>query len=352
MRAARRLAACRWLPLLAAGLLLGACGRPAPDADEAGDDAPPAAAAAPSVNTALSPPVPAPALIRVAVTGPGATQKLRTYIDCFNDLDERTRGSVTQYFLSFDANGLGAGRPVPVAPSGLDAGALVACRKRFDQVAAQTPRMERLDAAGADYIARLTALASPLNDAATYYRQQDYRDDDFAKGRVLHPQLLAAFQAFIRASRTLADAVELEEQEALPAQLARLEKKEGRKAAYWNLAIALEAQRTVRVIAGERFDPDAAKQQLDAFERVAADAMAYMDAHPRERPPSWNIVAEYTDSLRRAGKARVRRVRDAAPYTEGERGLIESGSARHVAGTPHQVMQAYNGLVGMVNTAI
>ncbi len=334
------------LPFAVAGVLLAACGERdsgAADADEAGAAPRPAAAA----GTSLAPPVPAPRLIRVP-----AVPKLRVYIDCYNDLDERARNALTAYFLSVDPEGLGAGRPVPSAPGAIDVRDLLDCRTRTERAAAQAPRMEPLDGAAADYLRQLTALTAPLNETATYYRQQDYKDDDFAKGRALHPRLLNAYQAFVRASRAFAAGIDAEEAREMPAQLAQIEKKQGRKAAYWNLALALEAQQAMRMLAADSVDADAARQRIDGFERVAADAMAYMDANPRERPVSWNIVHEYTEAFRRATKARMRRVRDNTPYTPGEQELIRTGSAVHVAGTAHQVMQAYNGLVGMVNSGV
>ena len=53
------------------------------------------------------------------------------------------------------------------------------------------------------YISALEHIA-PLNaQAHTYYDQENYKDDAFAQGKELHPQLVSAYETFAAASATL-----------------------------------------------------------------------------------------------------------------------------------------------------
>ncbi len=45
-------------------------------------------------------------------------------------------------------------------------------------------------------------------EADDYYPQEDYKDDKMAKGRALHPRLIAAWDAFASADKALRGGVE------------------------------------------------------------------------------------------------------------------------------------------------
>ena len=68
-----------------------------------------------------------------------------------------------------------------------------------------TPRSKPLPSAYADAVASSSRCSRRPYD---YYNQEDYKDDKMAKGRALHPRLIAAWNAFASADKALRTGVE------------------------------------------------------------------------------------------------------------------------------------------------
>ena len=68
-----------------------------------------------------------------------------------------------------------------------------------------TPRSKPPPSAYAEAVSKLEPL---LKEADDYYSQQDYKDDKMAKGKALHPRLVAAWNAFESADQKLRNGVE------------------------------------------------------------------------------------------------------------------------------------------------
>ena len=54
----------------------------------------------------------------------------------------------------------------------------------------------------------MSKLEPLLKEADDYYKQEDYKDDRMAKGKALHPRLIAAWDAFASADKALRNGVE------------------------------------------------------------------------------------------------------------------------------------------------
>lgn len=55
------------------------------------------------------------------------------------------------------------------------------------------PRLEQFDAAVQDLVPKLKNLIDVMNDAHSYYNQKDYLDDNFAKGKEYHTQIVSLY---------------------------------------------------------------------------------------------------------------------------------------------------------------
>ncbi len=302
------------------------------------------APAAPSASRSADAPSAAPAQA-------DASAKLNGYIDCFNQLDgsaERTIARYSSWVKDMKVGPTGKERVVYGLYS-MNSDAVTKCRTTFAQAAAMKPAMATLDAAGKAYIEALSALDKAVAEAYPYYDRENYKDDKFAKGKELHTLLAASFDAFSHASTAFSQALETENDAVLEAQLAEVEKTEGRKATYFQMALMRKAKQLAATIGEEDFDAAKAGEQLAAYEKITDEALAYAKAHREELSMKWTFFESATENMRKAAKERVRRVRDRVPYSEGERMMLKPGSGWMVEGSVEKAIKAYNDLVSASN---
>ena len=131
-----------------------------------------------------------------------------------------------------------------------------------------TPTLEAAATAYAKAVAKLEPL---LKEADDYYTQQDYKDDKMAKGKALHPLLVAAWNAFESADKKLRSGVEAINDKRAVEKLAAIEKSEGKQARYHVQALMIQAKRLLR--AEEAAKPDLAEitQALNDYEGIVKE---------------------------------------------------------------------------------
>lgn len=282
----------------------------------------------------------------------GIGDKLNVYVTCYNRLNSSANKSINRYAQWV--------KDMDIGPTGkekvvyglydIQADEVEECQQQIEQVAAAKPTLPKLDAAGKAFITSLVALTKVVNEAHPYYERENYKDDGFAKGRELHPELVKRAQAFRDASDVFSDELEAENDKALAAQLVEIEKAEGRKAAYWKMSLMMQAKQLVNVVAEEEFSVETATAKAAAFEKVADEMNAYAKANKDALPSGWWTLESAAEDFRQKAKTRLRRIRDKEPYNHGEQMLLSGGSgAWMVDGSEAQVIDSYNKLIDSSN---
>ncbi len=82
------------------------------------------------------------------------------------------------------------------------------CETALRSAAAMAPDDPAFGDAARRYAVELRAVVVALNDADPYYRQEDWRDDSMARGRLMHGVLIQRFEATARAHSALASYIE------------------------------------------------------------------------------------------------------------------------------------------------
>ena len=130
------------------------------------------------------------------------TQKLNAYVGCINRLSARAFQSRARYFSWVGRHGpTGRERIVYGTYTIYDT---ADCRKKISQANFMEPRDAALEAAASAYGDAVGALEPLLKEADDYYTQENYKDDRMAKGRALHPRLVAAWDALRAPTRRCA----------------------------------------------------------------------------------------------------------------------------------------------------
>ena len=96
------------------------------------------------------------------------------------------------------------------------------CEKAIESAKATDPAMPELEEAADKYVAALKDVVGQIRGVHDYYEQEDYKDDNFAKGKAAHAGLLASFKAFKDVNTTFAAEVDKLEDEVAQQELSRL----------------------------------------------------------------------------------------------------------------------------------
>ncbi|MFV0280796.1 MAG: YiiG family protein [Rhodoblastus sp.] len=281
-------------------------------------------------------------------------EKLQPYIGCINRMSERAYSSRERY-LSWSK---------PSGPTGRERHIYglytisdpTACRENVAKAAEMAPKNEELEKAGAAYAAAVGALGPLLKEADDYYTQKDYKDDKMAKGKAMHPKLMAAWTAFATADENLRGVVQKLNDISQMEEMAEVETREGRKARWHIMDAMLKAKALNRVEAGDPAKMNLAKVQeaLAAYESAVKALEGYAQEHKTSGIDPDRIGSSYigaTKSYLVTAKALMRRVRDKTPYNSGERMILsQQGGGWMVEGSPPRLMRDYNELVNSYNS--
>ena len=278
------------------------------------------------------------------------TAKVNHYIECFNSADGSVRDSAARYVSWIDNVAKGpTGKERKVNTLGdITAFELERCTKAINQAVKEKPALPVLDDAGAKYLADLTTLAPLVSQAHRYYSQEDYKDDGFAKGKEMHQPLVKAFKAFMTNSDVFGTELEKETTALNAAQLAEIEKTEGRHVAYYRLALVTQGKQLTMLFDEESPNINDVTKAIDAYGALVAEATT-STANEQGKPIGWSMVLSRAETFLKDSKDLMRRLRDKTPYSRGDKMLMEGNSGWMVAGSPLKVLKSYNELVQASN---
>jgi hypothetical protein len=293
------------------------------------------AAFAPATASAQTPPAGDP---------PTLTEKLNAYVGCINRLSERSHDSRRRYFSWVGKNGpTGKERIIYGTYTIYDTSD---CRKNVEQANALEPRDAELEAAASEYAEAVGKLEPLLKEADDYYQQEDYKDDKMAKGRALHPRLVAAWDAFAKADKALRNGVESINDRRALVRLAAIEQSEGKKARYHVEAVMIAGKRVLRSMEADKPNVATMAQAVSEYEAlIKSTEKLVADGEGK----IGSFFVSNAKSFLTSAKQLMRRIRDRVPYSQGDRMMLNAGSGWMVEGSPQRLMRDYNQLVDSYN---
>jgi len=292
-------------------------------------------------------PLAAPSLADpAAAQAPSATEKLNAYVGCINRLSERAHDSRRRYFSWVrDKNGpTGRERIIYGLYTIYDT---TDCKNNVEKANALEPRDAALETAASAYAEAVGKLEPLLKEADDYYSQENYKDDKMAKGKALHPRLVAAWDAFATADEKLRGGVEAVNDRRAAERLAEIEKSEGRNARYHVEALMIHAKRVLRTQNTVKPEIAAITQALNEYESLVKTAEQFSGNGDGK------IGSMFIGSAKgflTSSKQLMRRIRDKVPYSQGDRMMINAGGGEMIEGTPQRLLRDYNQLVNAYNS--
>lgn len=265
------------------------------------------------------------------------TQKLNAYIGCINRLSERSYDSRERYFSWVGKKGpTGKERIIYGTYTIYDTSG---CKRDVAAANALEPHEPELEAAAAAYVEAVTTLEPLLQETSDYYEQENYKDDKMAKGKALHPRLVAAWDAFASADQKLRDRVEAIQDKAAVENLAEIEKSEGRAARYHIEALMISAKRLMRLQTADTPDLSKITEALAEYEGLTKATEPYAGSLFNSEAKGFLVTS----------KQLMRRVRDKVPYSNGDKMMLNAGSGWMVEGSVPRLTRDYNELVDSYN---
>ena len=138
---------------------------------------------------------PEPAAAHTPEIDANVIEKLNHYVGCFNRNGERAHQSLNRYLSWVDKNTGPTGNERNVYGAYTIYGGQYYCDE-MEKWEKNAPEMSKLQGAAKDYVLKMKALETMLKQIEAYYDAEDYKDDNFAKGKAMHKPLLSTFQAF------------------------------------------------------------------------------------------------------------------------------------------------------------
>jgi len=277
--------------------------------------------------------------------GTALNEKINAYVGCINRLSERSYESRSRYFSW-------VGKKGPTGKERIIYGTYTIydtsdCRAGVEKANSLEPHDAELESAASAYVAAVRALEPLLKEADDYYTQEDYKDDKMAKGKALHPRLVAAWTAFASADTKLRDGIDVIQDKMAADRLAEIESTEGRKDRYHIQALMIRAKHLMRVQSADKPDLPKIKDALADYEAIAKASEDYASANTDSKIGSGFI--DSAKSFLTTAKQLMRRLRDKVPYSQGDKMMLESGGGWMVEGSPPRLMRDYNELVESYN---
>ena len=275
---------------------------------------------------------------------PSPNEKLNAYVGCINRLSARAYDSRKRYFSWLGKNGpTGQERIIYGAYTIYDTSD---CKKNVEKANALEPHDADLETAASAYAEAVGKLEPLLKEADDYYSQENCKDDRMAKGKALHPRLIAAWDAFASADQKLRSGVEAINDKRSLEKLAAIEKDEGRKARYHVEALMIQAKRVVRAVDTDKPDLTAITQALNDYESLAEGSEQFSGSGDGK---IGSFFIGNAKAFLVTAKQLMRRIRDHVPYSAGDKMMLNGGSGWMVEGSPARLLRDYNQLVESYN---
>lgn len=204
-----------------------------------------------------------------STTGEPAQQSMGLYAKGFNTLIKDPKEMIKEYFGAIPQDGPDPkSKPRLFPRQNFAARGIKEAREAFDQAkAAAPPSMAKLGTAADAAIKAIGDVEQIFTEAQKYYEAENYKDDQFAKGKDLHGKMVAAAKAFNTAVGELESGLSAIEDEQARTELAKYEG--AKDYSYWFRFYNIEAKKFLSAVEAAESPEQLAK--LDAaFQPLSA----------------------------------------------------------------------------------
>lgn len=277
--------------------------------------------------------------------------KLSHYIECLNSLSRGASNSRERYLSWAKKEGVtGKERHIYGLYELSDP---KYCFKEIEEAKAKQPALPEIEQAAQKYQAAYEALRAKVKTAHSYYDQNDYKDDKFAKGKEMHAPLLAAFSEFEATNDVFEKLVVTLNEEVAARELERVSKDPNRQLEYRGRKLTSIAKEVVKASSVQTLnDLDATlyASKVENLSQAITDLESYAAAHAEEASKAQNEDRMLSDGkeLQKAAKELLRRKRENKDFNKE---FFSGNAPQMVDGHPAQVIEKFNSFIRTSNSA-
>jgi Protein of unknown function (DUF3829) len=220
-------------------------------------------------------------------------KKVAPFIECINSSDtglQRAFQNYRQLIEDIKQNPRASNFAFVGGFDGDDSKASLRCAENLETVSKQPPMIEDLDRFAVEYAATIRNFAPLAAQADYYYRQQDYKDDKWTKGKKLDEKLAPLIAKLESLSAGIHAAVARETNGIRDRELAAVEAKEGKDFEWHTLHYMIEARKALDAIEvmaeNGTLSPDKTGNLILPLQAAFDGATSYAAAHAKEMKPS------------------------------------------------------------------
>ena len=296
-------------------------------------------------------------------------EKLDEYIKCLNSLSTQIHKSRRSYLSYVPKTGpKGTEHDVQIAK--LREGTTASCSAGTAKSKTMPPSDPKLEGAGQEFADSAAAVDKLISDANNYYEMKSFKDDRWAKGKLMHPQLMQGFDRFSKADHSLHDTLDGITKPLAQRVLARIEREEGKKYRYGRKKVLITSRELVEAADPVGEDPDVDftlyQSTYNEFEKALDELTAYGSMHKADLgnqkvAPNWPMAdSNYEQFVRaatdykKAAKEFWRCLRDAPPRSKSPSGKIDREKMGNCGSDPawklgEATVRAYNEFIRTSN---
>ncbi|MBX3205407.1 MAG: DUF3829 domain-containing protein [Labilithrix sp.] len=288
-------------------------------------------------------------------------EKLDDYIKCLNTLASPIHQSRQRYLATVPRTGP-TGRELTVNVQRLPTGATATCSAGMTRAKVLPPSETTLEDAGSEFSLAATEIDQLITEMNPYFELRLFRDDKWAKGKTMHPRLMAGWERFSKADKGLHDALDGITKPLAQRVLGRIEREDGKKFRYGRKKVLITARELVEasdpIGEDDDVDPSLYTASYTALDKALDELVAYGSMNKAELTSPSNpafpmaesnynsFVREATD-FKKAAKDYWRCLQDAPPKAKTPSGKIDLDKLGYCGGSPawkvaDKVVSEYN----------
>lgn len=312
---------------------------------------PPQVPAPPPVPApAEPPPVPAPPTTPESQPAPVAPpaandaaliEEINGYVKCLNRAASRTADSRQRYlsWVNEQSGPTCKERYISYGLYTLYEDGVKTCNEAAENGKTTGPSMPKAEQAATDLAAAYAELVPLTQKAEDYYQQEDYKDDNCAKAKEMHPKLMSAFNRFLDAEKRLSTEVDTVKADIELKELARLEQQQGKHLPYYTQSFMIASRRLMRTIPKENITEFQSAAYLAAYDALQKDYDA-MGEYAAANQPETSKTFWYSGF-----ESSAKNFFTKAKFLKRDLAEGKKADARSL----NEVVESYNRLVGDAN---
>jgi len=217
------------------------------------------------------------------------------------------------------------------------------CAKAVAEANSMEPHVADAEQTADEFSKTLKDTIEKVNDVYKYYDQDDYKDDNFQKGKEAHAGLVQSFKNFEAVDKKFSSILDHLETKVSHARLDEIGSDPNGRFEYTVIDFNMKAKKIVNYVQRTKYQDMTADEIQKLTDDLEPAINAMKDAGKGKSVAS--VYFNSADELLKSVKELMRRIRDHKPFDSIEKDELGTSAGWMVEGSPDKVIYSYNQLI-------